>query len=103
MKKTIFLSAVILVMFLSIPFHSSANDIRGTPKSKTEIAIEVKILTNRLDEIHALDKSTMNAKEKRVLRHEVKKINRNLNTLGGGVYLSVGSIIVILLLLILLL
>jgi hypothetical protein len=60
-------------------------------------------LTTRLEEINAMDKSVMKRSEKRKVRMEVKAINKELKTLSGGVYLSVGAIIIILLLLILLL
>ncbi len=103
MKKSIKLSAIILVMFLVGTFQSKAIASTETPKSKTEIALEAKVLTTRLDEINALDKSTMSGKERRELRREVKSINNNLKSLNDGVYLSVGAIIIIVLLLILLL
>lgn len=61
-------------------------------------------LLNRLTEIQSLDKSKMTGREKRALRKEVRSIKKGLGELsGGGVYLSVGAIIIIILLLILIL
>lgn len=67
-----------------------------------EVPIEVKILLNRLEEIKAIDKTSLNSAEKRALRKEVRAINSELKLTGDGIYLSVGAIIIIILLLILL-
>lgn len=72
-------------------------------KSKKVESAEAKVLLNRLSEIKAMDKSTMTSSEKKQLRKEVRTLKTNLAQLNGGVYLSVGAIIVIVLLLILLL
>lgn len=64
---------------------------------------EARALLARLDEIKAMDKSKLNSSEKKQLRKEVRSIKKNLNENHGGVYLSVGAIIIIVLLLILLL
>lgn len=45
-----------------------------------------------------MDKSELNKVEKRALRKEVKGIKKDLRALSGGVYLSVGAIIIVLLL-----
>ncbi|MFN3490348.1 MAG: hypothetical protein ACK4YV_14505, partial [Emticicia sp.] len=64
---------------------------------------EAKVLLNRLDEIKAMDKTTLSFQEKRQLRKEVRTLKTNLEALNNGIYLSVGAIIVIALLLILIL
>lgn len=64
---------------------------------------EAEILLSRLEEIKAMDKSGLSSSEKKVLRKEVRSIKSDLKDIGRGVYLSVGSIIIIVLLLILLL
>ncbi len=74
--------------------------ITATPK---EVPAEVKIMMNRLEEIKALDKSSMTRVEKKELRKEVREIKTTLAASNNGVYLSVGAIIIIVLLLILLL
>jgi len=60
-------------------------------------------MLNRLDEIKAMDKSSLNSSEKKELRKEVREIKKELRSSGNGVYFSVGAIIIIILLLILLL
>jgi len=64
---------------------------------------EAKTLLLRLDEIKAMDKSKMNASEKKELRKEVKEIKANLRAIGTGVYLSGAAIIIIVILLVVLL
>ncbi len=50
-----------------------------------------------------MDKSNLSSLEKKQLRKEVRATNKQLKELNGGIYLSVGAVIIILLLLILLL
>lgn len=65
-------------------------------------AAEAKTLFKRLDEIKAMDKSRLSSSEKKQLRKEVRASRERINELGGGVYISVGAIIIILLLILLL-
>jgi len=60
-------------------------------------------LLQRLEEIKNIDKSKITRLEKKSLRKEVKAIKKEGKEISGGVYLSVGAIIIIILLLILLL
>ncbi len=63
---------------------------------------ETIVLLNRLETIQGMDIGTMKASEKRVLRKEVKSIQNRLRAIeGGGIYISVGSILIILLLILL--
>jgi hypothetical protein len=72
------------------------------PVVNTAEAAEAKALVLRLNEIKSMDKSKLEAKDKKALRKEVKSIKRELKDISGGVYLSAGTIIIVLLLLILL-
>ena len=104
--KKIPIYLMITVLSLSVfPTTMSAKEknptaITATPK---EVPAEVKIMINRLEEIKAMDKSSMTSVEKKELRKEVRTIKANLKASNNGVYLSVGAIIIIILLLILLL
>lgn len=105
-KYTLYtLTALFLLSFVptQLKAESNANASTSTAKKEAVESAEAKILLQRLDEINALDKSSMNRQEKKALRKEVRTLKTNLAQLNGGVYLSVGAIIVILLLLILLL
>jgi hypothetical protein len=57
----------------------------------------------RLYEIKAMDLKTLKPAEKKELRTEVRTLKSQLKALTGGVYLSIGAIIIILLILLLLL
>lgn len=63
-------------------------------------------IKQRVIEIKAMDKSTLNSDQKKELRTELKSMHKNANTLskangGSGIYLSVGGLLVIILILIL--
>lgn len=87
------------------------NDVALALAAETEVildldaalAAETEVLLARLEEINEMDKSDLTRGEKRELRAEVRQIDKTMALNGGGVYLSVGALIVILLLLILLL
>ncbi len=68
-----------------------------------EVPVAVKVMYDRLEEIKAIDKSSMTRVEKKELRKEVRTIKANLRASNNGVYLSVGAIIIIVVLLIVLL
>ncbi len=95
---------VLLMLFITVPGFSSETTPAVKNITPTETAARVQALTNRLEEIKAMDIESMSGKEKRTLRKEVKSIEKEVRQINnGGVYISVGGIIIILLLLILLL
>lgn len=71
--------------------------------TNTTDAVKAKTMILRLNEIKEMNKSNLNSSEKKSLRKEVRSINRELKSMNGGIYLSVGAIIIIILLLIILL
>lgn len=100
MKKTTLL--VLTIALLSItPTNLKADNIPVKPPVET--AAESAELLNRLDEINEMDKSELKHREKKMLRKEVRSIEKQLKQNNGGIYLSVGAIIIIVLLLIILL
>jgi len=98
-----------MVTFMSlafVPLQSKAvapDEPSSIPAPKPVDSAEVKILLLRLDEIKAADMSKMKSEEKKELRKEVKSIKHNLREIGGGVYLSVAAIVLIIVLLVVLL
>ena len=60
-------------------------------------------LMQRLEDLKSMDKSELTRLEKKSLRKEVTAIKKEMKAMSGGVYLSVGAIIIVILLLILLL
>lgn len=102
--KNIKIYFVVTMLILSVmPFSIKAAKTTA-PITSTNISESTKAenLLNRLKEINELDKSTMTYSEKRQLNKEVRTIKKELRNTGGGVYLSVGAVIIIILLLILL-
>ncbi len=106
MKKIAFyvMTAIMLLSITTTPASASheMNTVTLVGNEKIESA-EAQAMMSRLEEIKAMDKSTMTSKEKRELRREVRSIKKSMTEMSGGVYLSVGAIIIIVLLLILLL
>lgn len=104
MKKLIYSLTLIFALTISANTVSAA-DKAG--KVKTEMTAEQKIqlkrITDRVEEIKAMDKSELSRDEKKALKTELKDLKQEARAIGGGVYLSVGAIIIIILLLILIL
>jgi Skp family chaperone for outer membrane proteins len=96
-----------LALFIAIAVPASATSIVPEPSqtasnAKTE-SLRGQQLMQRLEEIKAMDKSELTRLEKKSLRKEVTAIKKEMKAVSGGVYLSVGAIIIVILLLILLL
>jgi len=103
MKKiTVYLMTMIALLSF-MPNPSIAGTENNTLLTEKVESAEAKVMISRLEEIKAMDKSNMSSKEKKTLRKEVRSVKKSLAELNGGVYLSVGAIIIIVLLLILLL
>ena len=101
--KKLPLYLMMMVLSLSIlPTTMIAAEKNPTIVTK-EMPAEIKVMFNRLEEIKAMDKSSLNSSEKKALRKEVRAIKAELQSSGNGVYFSVGAIIIIILLLILIL
>jgi len=102
MKKLIYSFALIFMLGLSVNTVSAA-----TTKDKVEMTAEQKVkldrIVNRVEEIKAMDKSNLSKSERKELRKELREMKKQARAMGGGVYLSVGAIIIIILLLILIL
>lgn len=106
MKKLtlLFLTACLLFAMAPIQMNAATNSTTATTiKAKPNASDEAKVLIDRLNEIKTTDKSNMTAGERKELRQEVRSLKSELKGIGGGVYLSVGAILIIALLLILLL
>ena len=101
------LAFLMLCLVFAGPVH--AVSIEPTPKTEkpAELTPEQKArleaIKNRAEEIKAMDKSNLTKAERKALRQELKGMKKEAKAIQGGVYLSVGAIIIIILLLILLL
>jgi len=105
MKKIIFIVTVLIVTLASsIPEAQAAgNKEMITTQQQLAERERAMALLSRLNVIKEMDKSSITNVQKRELRNEVRAIRTELKELSGGIYLSVGAIIIILLILILVL
>lgn len=95
------LTAALLVTSITLPATAAGTEkIPYTPTAKEAAIIEAS--TARLNEINAMDKSTLTSSEKKELRKEVRAIKKDIKD-SGGVYLSVGALLLVIILLIILL
>ncbi len=104
-KRTLRIAAFVILFAIALP-ASSANLTLPNSPSNSPAKIEnprAQELLQRLEEINGMNKSEMTRLEKKDLRKEVRDIKKEMKEIKGGVYLSVGAIIIVILLLILLL
>ena len=71
--------------------------------SEAEKTARLEEIQLRVKEIKAMDKSDLSRTERKALKKELRAMNKESKAVSGGVYLSVGAIIIIILLLILIL
>ncbi|SDE41164.1 hypothetical protein SAMN05216464_10637 [Mucilaginibacter pineti] len=113
MKTKIYLIALtVLLSFTALTSRASVNTDALTPLSKETIATmtdeqkqaRIEEIKARVNEIKAMKKSDLTKEERKELRTELKGLKHEANAMGGGgIYLSVGAIIIIILVLILIL
>lgn len=105
MKKLVAL--VVLLASTQLLFGSPINEIRVKDSKKdktglTEVQKEkLAEIQARVNEIKAMDFREMSKAERKDVRDELKEMKEEAKRAGGGVYISVGAIIIILLILIL--
>jgi len=105
MKKKIYLIAATLMMtFAALSSQAATIDKAAIASMSTEQKqARVEEIKARVAEIKAMDKSQMTKVERKELRAELKSDRQEMRAMGGGIYLSVGAIIIIILILILIL
>ena len=109
MKKTIFFGILMIFTLSStIAFASKKesktaieNSVAVTKTENKLSAEEVAVMTARVEVIRNMDKSNMTSMEKRELRTELKAIKENVRKDGGVIYISVGTVLLIVLILLL--
>lgn len=105
MKTARLIKSLLVIMIITMATPTFANVAEPANITTPIETPEAKIarLTQRIDEIKAMDKSKMSRGERKALKKEVREIRDEVKALSGGVYISIGAILVIILLLILLL
>lgn len=96
MTKRYTILLLIIISVLTIPVKAS--EINGN-RTHAQAATE---LIQRLETIKEMNIQSMSTEQQSKLKLEVQTIHTTLKTLDGGVYLSVGTIIIILLLILIL-
>lgn len=103
-KKFLRIASFVMLMAIALPASSAiVSDPTATSSPVKTEDTRVQQLLQRLEEIKGMNKSELTRSEKKSLRKEVKDIRKEMKAMSGGVYLSVGAIIIIILLLILIL
>lgn len=79
----------------------------GRPADKKELTAQQQVqlaeITRRVEEIRAMDLGSLNRQDRKELKNELQELKKEAKVMKGGVYLSVGAIIIIILVLILIL
>ncbi|MET4081497.1 putative PurR-regulated permease PerM [Pedobacter sp. UYP30] len=96
MKKLIYTFALIFTLGISANSVSAAEKASKHPTElTTEQQAKLDKITTRVEEIREMDKSQLSRTEKRELRKELKEMKNQARAMSGGIYLSVGAIIII--------
>jgi len=103
------LYVLLLALVLSAPAVFGASSKATSEAAATEPKVENKMsaeeassLSKRVEEIRDMDKSDMTSSEKHALKKEMKEAKENIRRDGGYIYLSAGTVILIVILIILL-
>lgn len=94
----------ILLLALFFTVQTADADPVNKPKAELTEAQQLRMteIENRLQEIKAMDFSSLSKSEIKEIKAEMKVMKEDARAMGNGIYLSVGAIIIIILLLILL-
>lgn len=103
MKRLIYTLTLLFTLTISANTVSAADKNKAKTEMTAEQKVQLERITNRVEEIRSMDKSDLSRAERKELRKELRELKKEARAIGGGVYLSVGAIIIIILLLILIL
>jgi len=104
MKKTIFIAIMMIFTLGATTTFAAKNDLKSTAPVATENKLsteELSQMKNRVEEIRNMDKSEMTTSEKRELRKESKGIKENVRKSGEVIYISGGTLLLIILIIVL--
>ena len=96
---------ILMALFLSSAEAVFAKDARPADRREMTAAEQARLsqITRRVEEIRNMDFSTLSRTDRRELKKELQELKKEARVMKGGVYLSVGAIIIIILVLILIL
>jgi hypothetical protein len=98
-----FVTAIMLLIMSPAQARTASPAAPISTTLSAEESAKVTALVNRVNEINAMDRSSLTHTEKKELRKELRSIKREVNkTQGSVVYISTGLLILIIVLIILL-
>jgi Skp family chaperone for outer membrane proteins len=103
-RKIVQTTAFVLLFSISAAAQTVSGPV--TPAQSSTSTTEeprARQLMDRLETIKNTDRSTLTSHERKDLRKELKGIRKEMKAASGGVYLSVGAILLVILILILIL
>jgi len=103
MKKFIYTLALIFSLGISFNSIQASEKAKNPTELTAEQSLKLEKIKTRVEEIRDMDKSNLTKTERKALRNELRELKGQARAVSGGVYLSVGAIIIIILLLILIL
>jgi|GEM_PF-5734316 len=90
-------TALVTIFFLSQPAHAAGLVLmRDSDSIETKALTDAKMLLQRLDIIHAIDKNHLSVAEKKRLRKESRMIKSHLNEFDTANYIPLRFIIIVL-------
>jgi len=104
MKKAVFIAIMMIFTLGATTTFAAKNDLKSTAPVATENKLsteELSQMKNRVEEIRNMDKSEMTTSEKRELRKESKGIKENVRKSGEVIYISGGTLLLIILIIVL--
>lgn len=102
MKKLCYIALSMFMLLGSVNVMAAKSDKPASEMTEQQ-KLRLQHITSRVEEIKEMDKSTLSRAEKKEIKNELVSMKKEAKALNGGVYLSVGAIIIILLVLILIL
>ena len=102
MKKQVYFLATAFMLMLATP-SVMANDAKAKPEMTERQVARMEEISRRVEEIKRMDRSQLSRQDRKDLRNELLEMKKEAKATSGGVYLSVGAIIIIILILILIL
>jgi hypothetical protein len=110
MKPKNYVVFLILLLTMTVTNTYAAVDNNNVPAKErivimtdAEKSVRLEEIKSRVNEIKDMDKTDLTKMERKDLKRELRDMKKEARVISGGVYLSVGAIIIIILLLILLL
>ncbi len=98
MKKIAYYLSIMFFLAAFAPAAMANDNKPATDKLTVEQQAKLSEIEGRVAEIKAMDFTEMTSEERKEVKNELKEMKKEAKRVGGGVYISVGAIILILIL-----